>query len=40
MKKQKQNESIYYMNEYEKLFLKFPYIFLKIIIVKIYENLL
>ncbi len=29
MKKQKQNESIYYMNEYNKFFLKFPYIFSK-----------
>ncbi len=29
MKKQKQNESIYYMGKYEKFLLKFPYIFSK-----------
>ncbi len=29
MKKQKQNESIYNMNEYEKFSLQFPYIFSK-----------
>ncbi len=27
--KQKQNKSTYYLNEYEKFFLKFPYIFSK-----------
>ncbi len=27
MKKLEQNESIYYMDEYEEFFLKFPYIF-------------
>ncbi len=29
MKKQKQNESIYHVNEYETFFSKFPYIFSK-----------